>query len=618
MRILKDFKIPDFKFKKIEMNDIPNVEDVKVDYSKVMEAQEKKNKKHQPYPATDYKTVKEIFIHSMKNYADETLILQKPNHKEPYKEYTYKKFGEDVVDLGSKLIKMLPKNSRVVIVSETTYDWYVSYMTMLCGVGIAVPIDKELPENEIENVLKRSKASAVIFSKKKEEVIKRVAPNLPDVKYFIEMNSDSSLEDRFVGIEHLIEEGKTLVKNGDDSYMKIEIDPDEFKVLLFTSGTTSKSKAVMLSHRNIASNISAMNRVEHFLSTDVNMAFLPFHHTFGSTGILIFLNHGCTNVFCDGIRHIQANMKEYKVSIFVCVPLLIESMYKKIDKEIKKQGKDKLIKFVTPISNFLLKFGIDIRRKVFKSVIDNLGGALRAIISGASGLDPKVAKAFNDFGILTIQGYGLTETSPVLAAENENCIRYGSIGFPMPGVTLKVDNQNEQGIGELIAKGPNVMLGYYENEEATNEAIKDGWFHTGDLAKQDKDGYFFITGRKKNVIVLKNGKNIYPEELETLVGKLPYVDECMVFGYPKDDDLVISVKIVYNKDYVKDNFAGFTQEQLKEKIWEDIKEINSGLTNYKHMKKLIITDEPMIKTSTAKIKRHEEMSKILAEEGAIK
>ena len=382
-------------------------------------------------------------------------------------------------------------------------------------------------------------------------------------------------------------------------------------IILFTSGTTSKSKAVMLSHRNIASNITAMNKVEKFLSTDVNMAFLPFHHTFGSTGILIFLNHGCTNVFCDGIRHIQANMKEYKVSIFVCVPLLIEAMYKKIEKEIQRQRKTKLIKIATPICNFLLKFGIDIRRNVFKDIINNLGGSLRAIISGASALDPKVARAFNNFGILTIQGYGLTETSPVLAAENENCIRYGSIGFPMPGVSLKIDNPNEQGIGELIAKGPNVMLGYYENEEATKESIIDGWFHTGDLAKKDKDGYFFITGRKKNVIVLKNGKNIYPEELESLIAKLPYVDESMVFGYPKDDDLVVSVKIVYNKDYVKENFKDFSQAELKDKIWEDIKEINKGLTNYKHMKKLIITDEPMIKTSTQKVKRHEEIKKIL-------
>ncbi len=288
-------------------------------------------------------------------------------------------------------------------------------------------------------------------------------------------------------------------------------------------------------------------------------------------------------------------------------------MYKKIEKEIEKQGKTKLIKVATGVSNSLLKVGIDVRRKLFKDIINNLGGNLRLIISGASALDKKVAKAFNDFGILTIQGYGLTETSPVLAAENENCIKYGSIGLSMPGVTLKIDNPNEQGIGELIAKGPNVMLGYYENQEATDEVIKDGWFHTGDLARKDKDGYFFITGRMKNVIVLKNGKNIYPEELETLIGKLPYVEESMVFGYPKDDDLVVSVKIVYNKDYVKQNFGDISEEELYNKIWTDVKQINQELTNYKHIKKLIISDEPMIKTTTAKIKRFEEIKKILAQ-----
>ena len=580
-------------------------------------------KKYEIYESKEYNNIREVLDNAFTNYPDNVAFkLKETNGKQvTYKEIKYKDFQNDINALGTALINLGLKDKRVAIISKNRYEWILSYVSVLNGTGIAVPLDKGLPEEETESSLQRSYAEAIIFANDYMDTMKKFkASGTTDVTKFICMDqiSDEEKQAGFLYLGDLIEEGSKLVENGNREFIDAKIDDNKMSIILFTSGTTSKSKAVMLSHRNIASNISAMNRVENFLSTDVNMAFLPFHHTFGSTGILIFLNHGCTNVFCDGIRHIQANMKEYKVSIFVCVPLLIESMYKKIDKEIKKQGKDKLIKFVTPISNFLLKFGIDIRRKVFKSVIDNLGGALREIISGASGLDPKVAKAFNDFGILTIQGYGLTETSPVLAAENENCIRYGSIGFPMSGVTLKVDNPNEQGIGELIAKGPNVMLGYYENEEATNEVMEDGYFCTGDIGRIDSDGFIYITGRSKNVIVTQNGKNIYPEELETLVGKLPYVDECMVFGYPKEDDLVISVKIVYNKDYVKDNFAGFTQEQLKEKIWEDIKEINGGLTNYKHMKKLIITDEPMIKTSTAKIKRHEEMSKILAEEGAIK
>ena len=345
-------------------------------------------------------------------------------------------------------------------------------------------------------------------------------------------------------------------------------------------------------------------------STDTNIAFLPFHHTFGSTGMLFFLSNGTRNVFCDGLRHIQENLKEYKVTVFVCVPLLIEAMYKKIEAGIEKKGKTKLVKIAKVLCKILLKFGIDIRKKVFKEIYDELGGEIRFVISGASSLDKKVAKGFNDFGILAVQGYGLTETAPVLTAENKKVIRYGSIGYPLPGVEIKIDNPNEEGIGEIIAKGPNIMLGYYEDEKATNEVIKDGWFHTGDLAYMDKDGIIFIAGRKKNVIVLKNGKNVYPEEIEVLINNLPYVAESMVYGEEKDDDLLVSVKIVYNKEYVEEKYPNITEDELREIVWKDIKEINTKLPKYKYMKKLVLTDEPMIKTTTQKVKRQEEIKKM--------
>ncbi len=578
-----------------------------------------KKEKFEIYESRDYKNIKEVVENAFKNYPNNVAfkLKEKKNNNVTYKEITYKEFEQDINSLGTKLINMGLKDKRIAIIGKNRYEWILSYLSTLNGTGIVVPLDKGLPEEETKLSLNRSSSDCVIFCKEYLESMKKFKQNKSvKVTKFICMDqiTDEDKKEGFFYLGDLIEEGRKLLEAGNKEFVDAKIDNEKMSIILFTSGTTSKSKAVMLSHKNIASNIAAMNKVEKFYDSDVNMAFLPFHHTFGSTGILIFLNNGCTNVFCDGIRHIQENLKEYKVSIFVCVPLLIESMHKKIIKAIEKQGKTKLIKIAVAISNFLLKFGIDIRRRLFKDIIDNLGGKLRTVISGASKIDSKVAKAFNEFGILTIQGYGLTETSPVLSAENENCIRYGSIGYPMPGVELKIDNPNEQGIGELIAKGPNVMLGYYENEEATNEVLKDGWFYTGDLARKDKDGYFFITGRKKNVIVLKNGKNIYPEELEILISKLPYVEESMVFGYPKEDDLIVSVKIVYNKDYVKENFNNLNNEELKEKIWEDIKEINKGLTNYKHMKKLIISDEPMIKTTTAKIKRYEEIEKILKEE----
>lgn len=573
-----------------------------------------KYQKNEIYDSKVYNNIKEVVNEAIVKYPNNIAFKIKNKDEKgnvSYTEITYKKFGEEINALGTALINNGLKNKRIAIIGKNSYEWILTYLAVVNGVGIAVPLDKGLPEQEIESLLQRSYSDAVVFAEEYCETMEKIKKqnNCNVSKYICMKKTDVN----GLNLVDLIEQGQVLLKDGNKEYIESEIDNEKMSIILFTSGTTSLSKAVMLSHKNIASNITALNKAEKILSTDVNMAFLPFHHTFGSTGILLFLNNGATNVFCDGIRYIQQNLKEYKVSVFVCVPLLLEAMYKKIMKEIEKQGKTKLIKIAVPISNFLLKMGIDIRRKLFKSIIDNLGGKLRFIVSGASGIDKNVAKGFNNFGILTVQGYGLTETSPVLTAENEKCIKYGSIGYPISGVEIKIEDKDENGVGEIIAKGPNVMLGYYENEEATKEVLKDGWFYTGDLGKVDKDGYIFITGRKKNVIVLKNGKNVFPEELEVLINNLPYVVESMVFGFPKDDDLVVSVKLVYNKDYFGENYKGKTFEDFKKDVWNDIKQINSGLTNYKHIKKLILSDEEMIKTSTAKIKRFKEIEKVVKE-----
>ena len=559
----------------------------------------------------ELKNLRDIINNSVELYPNNKafIIKEKKGKKVEYKNITYKEFKQDIENLGTALIELGLQNKRIAIIGKNRYEWALTYISVLNGVGITVPLDKGLKEDEISSCLIRSKADCIVFEKEYLETIKKVkGEDNTNIKEYICMNDDVK-EEGIKTIKQLIMKGKELIKKGDKRYENYEIDEEKMATIIFTSGTTSISKAVMLSHKNIASNINDINEAEKIYSTDVNMAFLPFHHTFGSTGLLVFLSNGVTNVFCDGLRYIQSNLKEYKVSVFVCVPLLLESMYKKIIIEIEKQGKTKLINFAIKLSNFLLKLGIDVRRKLFKQVLDNLGGNLRFIISGASSIDKKVAKGFNDFGILTVQGYGLTETAPVLTAEYEKGIKYGSCGIPMKNVEIKIDNPNEEGIGEIIAKGPNIMLGYYENEEATNEVIKDGWFYTGDLGYLDKDGFLFITGRKKNVIVLKNGKNIYPEELELLVNNLKYVAESMVFGKPKDDDLLLSVKIVYNEEYVKEKYADISETELKEIVWKDIKEINKKLPNYKHIKNLILTNEPMIKTTTAKIKRFEEMKK---------
>lgn len=617
MRILRDFKIPNFKFKKIEMNDIPDVENVKVDYEKVKEAEEKKNKKRKPYPATDYKTVKEIFKHSMQNYADNTLILQKPDHKEPYKETTYKKFGEDVVALGTKLIKMLPENARVVVVSETTYDWYVSYMTMLCGAGILVPVDKELPENELENVIIRSKASAVIYSAKKKDAIKKIENKLSTVKYFIEMNSDDYIVDKHVGFNYLIKEGKEILESGDKTFENIEVDPDEFKMLIFTSGTTSKSKGVMISNRNLAWNVNAISAYVKVYETDRLFSVLPLHHTYESTiGFLEPFANGASVAVCEGLRYIVPNLQESKPTIMLAVPLLIESLYKKINETIRKSKKDGMVNSMIHVTNLLKNVNIDIKRKVFKEILDNLGGNLRIIVSAAAPIDSKIGKWVDDIGIRFLQGYGLTETAPISALTPEyDTPRYASTGRAVIDTDIKVVNPNEDGEGEILIKGPTVMLGYYEDEEATAEVMKDGYFCSGDIGKIDEDGYIYITGRTKNVIVTQNGKNIYPEEIELTLGDIPEISECMVYGKKESEDasdkeLIITAKIIPNYEKIEQlHGKNLSDEDIYKILWNKVKENNKKLTSYKAVRKIEIKKDEFEKTTTMKIKRYAEINK---------
>lgn len=559
------------------------------------------------YPAEKFDTIREYINKAVEKYGDKEAFIVKNKEKkeEKYTKITYKQFKKDIEELGTGLIEMGLQGKKIAVIGNNTYEWATTYISVLCGVGIIIPLDKGLQEDEIKLSLKRSKADAIIFEDKYIETMKQIQAEGSTIKNFISMREIQGFE----SLSNIKAKGKKLLEKKDTRFRDYKINPDEMATIIFTSGTTSLSKAVMLSNKNIATNIYDMQCTENLNDKDVNLLFLPLHHTFGSTGLILFLANGATNVFCDGLRHIQENLKEYHVTTFVCVPLLLEAMYKNIYKEIEKQGKTKLIELALKLSNMLLKLNIDIRRKLFKQILNQLGGEIRVIISGASGINKKVAKGFNDFGILTVQGYGLTETSPVLCAENEKHIRYGSVGLPMPQVDVKIENKSEDGIGEIMAKAPNVMLGYYEMEEETEKVLKDGWFNTGDLGYIDKDGYLFITGREKNVIVLKNGKNVYPEEIEQLISKLPYVSEVMVFGKEKEDDLVVSAKIVYNKEYVKEKYKDIDEKELREIIWKDIKKINKLMPKYKYIKNLIITDEPMIKTTTAKIKRFEELKK---------
>jgi len=620
MRILKDFKIPNFKFPKIKMKDIENIDEVKVDYEELKKKNDGITKeKNKNYIKTNYKTIKEVFIRSKEKYANDVFILEKFNPKEEFTKITYKEFADNVIALGTALTnKYNLKGERVIIIGENTYNWYVSYMAMLCGAGIAVPVDKELPPNEIENVINRAKASAVIYSSKKKDVIKKIEDKLPAVKYFIQMNSNDKLEGRDVGFNTLLKEGQELVNKGDNSYMDIEIDPEEFKVLIFTSGTTSNSKGVMINNRNLAENINAVSTYVKLTEEDRLFSVLPLHHTYESSiGFLLPMANGCSIAVCQGLKHIVPDLQETKPTAMLAVPLLIESLYKKINKTIEKSGKAGLVNSMMHITNALKSVGIDIKRKVFSEIYANLGGNLKIIVSAAAPIDAKVGKWVQDLGISFLQGYGLTETAPIAALTPEYNPRVGSAGKAVNCAELKIDNPNEKGEGEVLIKSQTLMIGYYEDEEATEEVIEvdengDRWFHSGDVGYLDNDGFLFITGRIKNVIVTQNGKNIYPEEIELLLGEVPEIKECMVYGKPQEGEkeLVISVKVIPNYEEIEAKHGkDLTDKQIYDIIWEQIKLVNRKLTSYKAIKNLEIKKDEFVKTTTMKIKRYVEINK---------
>ena len=558
------------------------------------------------YPV--FNNVKEVIYHSVEKYPNNVAFRLKEKNGEEikYLDITYTEFLDEVNSLGTGLFKLGLRGKRVAILSKNRYEWPLTYVALLFGGIIAVPLDKGLTDIEIENSILRSKVDAIVYEEKYTEIIEKIRESKKsNLKEFISMDKIENA--RY--IKDVIDLGKAEIENGNKEFVDFKIDDKALATLVFTSGTTSNSKIVMLSQYNIARNISDMQLVEDFRSTDINLAFLPFHHTFGSTGQLIMLSSGITTTFPDGLRYIAQNLKEYHITFFVGVPLLIEAIYKKIEEGIEKKGKKNAVKFGKILTKILLKFGIDIRRKVFKDIIDELGG-LRFVISGAASLDPKVEGGLNDLGILTVQGYGLTETAPVLCAENYKYRKYGSVGFPMKNVQIRIEDKAKDGIGEIVVKAPNVMLGYYEDEEATKAVLKDGWLHTGDYGYIDDQGYVYITGRKKNVIVLKNGKKIFPEEIEENINKIDLVEECLVFGLPKDDDVVLSVKVKYNEEIVKEKYGEISSEELRKIIWDKIKETNKLVPKYKYVKNMILTNEEFAKTTTNKIKRFEELKKM--------
>ena len=561
-----------------------------------------------------FENLKEMMEKTVENFGERTAFYMDGKGLEDSKKISYKEFMNDINSLGTALVEMGLKGKRIAVIGENRYEWELAYLAIVCGAGVVVPLDKALPDNEIESLIIRSEVEAIFYSNKYDGCMAQIQKEgNTKLKYFISMDLEKNDFNKYSQKE-IIKKGRELLRNGNKEYLESKINNEEMTIMLFTSGTTNQSKAVMLSQQNICTNVHDIRNVFELDETDRFLSFLPLHHTFECTvGFLYPLSIGGNIIFSKGVRHIADELKNFKITAMICVPVVFEKMYDKLIKTIDEKGKLGTVKKGIKLSNCLLKVGIDIRKKLFKEIHDNLGGCLRVMVAGGAALSPEKEKGFWDLGFNVLQGYGLTETSPVIAAELTKQKRLSSIGKKFPSVEVKIDDPDKSGVGELLAKGKSVMLGYYNNEEANKEVFtEDGWFRTGDLARIDKDGYLYISGRKKFVIVLKNGKNVYPEEIESLLEKSDLIKECMVFGMPaKDGDVTLSVKVCYDKDYIKKEFGEIKEEEIKEKIWNWVKEINKTMPKYKYVKKLLLTDEELVKTTTLKIKRNIEMENIM-------
>ena len=557
-------------------------------------------------------------INDLKDMLNKTGILyaDKPAYKikveeGKYQIYTHKEVRDMINNLGTALINLGLKGKRIAVIGENRYEWEIAYLSIVCGTGIVVPLDKSLPANELELLIERSDIEAIFYTKKYSDIIQNIKYSEKNkLKHLISMDSDENSEGIYSQKE-LIREGRKLIEEGNNEFLNAKIDPKEMEIMLFTSGTTSKAKVVALSHENICTNLMDIGSVLDVTQEDVFLSVLPIHHVFECTvGFLFSLYKGAETVFCDGLRHIVENLNEYHVTVMACVPGIYERIFMMIRKKLEKQGKlEKILENEEKYKNFSMQK----KKEVFKEIHDMLGGKIKLLISGAAALDKTIEERYRLLGLNLVQGYGLTETSPVVAVGTNKNYKLGSIGKTVPSVEAKLVNVNNEGIGELVVRGSSVMLVYYENEKVNKKSLQDGWFYTGDLAKIDEEGYIFICGRKKSVIVLKNGKNIFPEEMENLVNKIEGIRESFIFGKIQSNDennIKINVKIVFDRDVMKDVYKVEKDEDIYKVLSKKIKEVNQTMPSYKAIRGMILTEEPLIKTTTNKIKRQENLDAI--------
>lgn len=555
--------------------------------------------------------IKHMFDTSVELYGDNTAFYSKDMPGGEYRQITYKEAKEDVDALGTALIAMGLKGKPIGIIGDNSYRWAIAYLAVACGTGIVVPLDKELPASELEELVSMGEVECIIFSKKFEQIFKDVkSKGSTKLSHLISMDA-ADHTDEVLSYVKAQESGKELVKEGNREFIDAVIERDTMNILLFTSGTTGLSKGVMLSHGNIVEDLMASPTLLWVGQDDIFFSVLPIHHTYECTcGFLMPLYRGASVAYCEGLKHILKNLSEVKPTMFLTVPLIMESIYKRIWNQARKSGADKKLRTLLKINRTMRKLGINL---VPKKITDVFGGRMRIMICGGAAIDPGILDGIQDFGIMALQGYGLTECAPICALNPDVNPKSKSAGYIPPGFDLKIDNPDpETGIGEICAWGPNIMMGYFKNEEATKEVLKDGWFYTGDLGYMDEDNFVYITGRKKNVIITKNGKNVYPEEIEYYLGRIPYVSESLVWGKDSEDgkDTLISANIRIDEDAVTEALGeGFTDEQALSLLWQEVDKLNEEMPYFKRVKKMDIRKSEFEKTTGKKIKRFVDANK---------
>jgi len=558
--------------------------------------------------------LKHMFETSCELYSDNVAFMQKDSNNEPYRSITYKEALADVNGLGTALISKGLKDKRIAVIGENCYQWATAYLAAVCGTGVVVPLDKELSAEELKKLVIRADVECVLFQSKFEDMFKEMkASGDTKLSTLVNFAAEENTEDVYSWAK-MIEEGKKLVEEGNREFIDAEIDNEVMNIILFTSGTTGMSKGVMLSHKNISADLMIAPTVFKVYPDDIFFSVLPLHHTYACTcDFLMPLYKGCAIAYCQGLKYITKNLAEAQPTMFLGVPALFEKLYSTIWKNVRKQGKEDLLKKVIKINRKTKKIGIDLGKIFLKQITAVFGGRLRCIICGGAAINPEILTGMGDFGLLALQGYGLTECAPMGALNPDTAANPASIGVRFPGADLKVVDMNEEGIGELCVYGDNVMLGYMDMPEETAAVIDaEGWFHTGDLGYIDEKGYAFITGRKKNVIITKNGKNVYPEELEYQLSNIPFVEESFVFegDSSEKDDTTIVASIKLDQDAIEEILGTeYTEEQAKELVWKEVDKINADAPFYRKIKKVIIRKSEFIKNSSKKLVRFNEDNK---------